>query len=147
MVFTSKAVARNRHGHNPCHLSSGLVVAHTAPYRDRSHTDPALRLRSRVVAVERRSGRLGSGRVAVVGSRRPAVRDVVARSGLHEDRRSRRAAVGCDDDSHRDAGYTHVVDHGGRSSRRQVAGRIHDRGSLASENGSAHEDVGRRLAA
>ena len=147
MVFTSKAVAHSRHGHKPCHPSSGLVVARTAPCRARSHKDPALLLRSRAVAVERRSGRRGSGRVAVVGSRRPAVRDVVVRSGLREDHRSRRAVVEYDDDSHRGAGCTHVVGHGDRSSRRQVAGRTHVRGSLASENGSAHEDVGCRLAA
>lgn len=107
----------------------------------------ALLLHTRVVVVERRSDHRGSGRVAAVGSRQLAVRDVAGRSGLREGRRSRRAAVECDDDSHRDAGCTHAVDHGGRNSHLQVVGHTHDHGSLASGNGSAREDVERRLVA
>ena len=148
MVFTSKAVARrSHHGHNSCHLSSGSVAAHMALCRDHSRTDLALR-HSRAVGVELRSGRLDSGHVEVVGSRPPAVRDVVAHSDLREGPRSSRVVVECGDDNHRGVGCIRVVDHGGRSSHHhQLVGRSRGRGSLASGNGSAREDVGRPFGA
>lgn len=119
----------------------------TAPFRTRSRAAQALRRSRRVVAVEHRSGRLGSGHEAVVGSRPWAGHDaaVVGRNGRRADRHSSRAvAVECDGGSLRDdPGCSHVAGRDGRSSHPEVGPRrIHDRrDSLANGSGSARAGV------
>lgn len=114
---------------------------------DRSCTGPR-DSRAGVGVAVRRSGRRGSGH-AVVGRTHPLV-DHDAEGLLHSDRRagprSSRHVVeaGNGDGSRHDAGCTHAVGRGDRSSNRrrvEVHLRSHDRGSRESGIGSARAGV------
>ena len=153
-MITSKALAHSHPCRNLCRLCAGLVGVHTAHVHGHSYMVQALRRKQRHEVAGGRNDRLQVDNVHEVEDNRPLEDDrrEVDRNDRHVGHRSNRRVeeVDYDDGSHRDEVSNHVVDRGGRSSRRLlVVDRSRDhRGSRpVIEIDSVHEDAEFRIEA